>query len=53
MSIEPNSWAAWTALFMFFLGVFVIPLVVGKLVFYVAWCVEESELNKDNSNENK
>lgn len=28
-------------------------IVVTQITFYVAWCLEESELNKDNSNENK
>jgi hypothetical protein len=53
MSIEPNNWEAWTALFMFCLGMFAAPLVVGKFLWYVQWCMEESELDKDNSDENK
>ena len=28
-------------------------IALTQIAFYVAWCVEESELNKDNSNENK
>ena len=28
-------------------------VALTKIIFYVAWCLEESELNKDNSDENK
>ena len=28
-------------------------ILVTRIAFYVAWCLEESELNKDNSDENK
>lgn len=28
-------------------------IVVTRITFYVAWCLEESELNKDNTDENK
>jgi hypothetical protein len=28
-------------------------IVLMQIAFYVAWCLEESELDKDNSDENK